>query len=406
MSAINLIGRLRGYVVIQADGYFTERFLNICMRRGILLWDVKRMGETRLYACISIAGFLQLRQIASKTKTHVKIVKRCGLPFFLHRYRKRKPVLAGILLFALIIFYMSSHVMGIDISGAERIPQNAIMEGLREFGLYPGAKLSRLSPQLIQNQMMTKLDDIAWIGINIKGSHVYIKVKERLGVKRELNKNEPCNLIAANSGIIRLLEVKEGQTVVAVNTMVEKGDLLVSGILDSSKEGIRYVHSFGNIYADTIYKKSREYPIEFTEKIYTGNKKVRYSMKLLGYNFNLYLKNRAPYENFDKSFEEKTFKSNFSFFPHVLWKKDTFAEYTPKKTKRSLEQIVALGKKELGEEIEKELDKSTEIKNVDVSYLPLGNKVLVTVEYACRENIALQSPIDKIENLNYDIDST
>lgn len=406
MSAINLIGRLRGYVVIQADGYFTERFLNICMRRGILLWDVKRMGETRLYACISIAGFLQLRQIASKTKTHVKIVKRCGLPFFLHRYRKRKPVLAGILLFALIIFYMSSHVMGIDISGAERIPQNAIMEGLREFGLYPGAKLSRLSPQLIQNQMMTKLDDIAWIGINIKGSHVYIEVKERLGVKRELNKNEPCNLIAANSGIIRLLEVKEGQTVVAVNTMVEKGDLLVSGILDSSKEGIRYVHSFGNIYADTIYKKSREYPIEFTEKIYTGNKKVRYSMKLLGYNFNLYLKNRAPYENFDKSFEEKTFKSNFSFFPHVLWKKDTFAEYTPKKTKRSLEQIVALGKKELGEEIEKELDKSTEIKNVDVSYLPLGNKVLVTVEYACRENIALQSPIDKIENLNYDIDST
>ena len=406
MSAINLIGRLRGYVVIQADGYFTERFLNICMRRGILLWDVKRMGETRLYACISIAGFLRLRQIASKTKTHVKIVKRCGLPFFLHRYRKRKPVLAGILLFALIIFYMSSHVMGIDISGAERIPQNAIMEGLREFGLYPGAKLSRLSPQLIQNQMMTKLDDIAWIGINIKGSHVYIEVKERLGVKRELNKNEPCNLIAANSGIIRLLEVKEGQTVVAVNTMVEKGDLLVSGILDSSKEGIRYVHSFGNIYADTIYKKSREYPIEFTEKIYTGNKKVRYSMKLLGYNFNLYLKNRAPYENFDKSCEEKKLESKFSFLPHVLWKKDTFAEYTPKKTKRSLEQIVALGKKELGEEIEKELDKSTEIKNVDVSYLPLGNKVLVTVEYACRENIALQSPIDKIENLNYDIDST
>lgn len=405
MSAINLIGRLRGYVVIQADGFFTERFLNICMRRGILLWNVRKIGENRICACMSIAGFLRLRQIASKTKTHVKIIKRCGLPFFLHRYRKRKAVFAGLLVFALITFYMSSHVMGIDVVGNERIPKSTIIDGLHEFGLHHGARLSSLSPQLIQNQMMTKIDDIAWIGVNIKGSRVYIEVKERLSTKKELNKTEPCNLIASKNGIVRALEVKEGQTVIKINSMVEKGDLLVSGVIDNSKEGMRYVHSFGDIYADTTYKKAREYPTEFTEKIYTGNKKTRYSVEILGRKIDFFLKKRSPFENFEKNSEEKKLESKLSFLPSVSLKKDVLSEYTPKKAKRSLEQIVALAKKELGGEIEKELDETVEIKNVNVSYLPLGNKVLVTVEYECRENIALQSPIDKIENLNYDIDS-
>ena len=39
-----IIGYLRGYVVICADGLFCERFLNICSNRGIFLWNVRRLG--------------------------------------------------------------------------------------------------------------------------------------------------------------------------------------------------------------------------------------------------------------------------------------------------------------------------------------------------------------------------
>ncbi len=405
MSAINLIGKIRGYVTIQADGYFIERFLNICMRRGILLWNVKKVGETRICACMSIAGFLRVRQIASKTKTHVKIIKRSGFPFFLHRYRKRKAVFIGIILFSAITFYMSSHVMGIDVFGNNRIPTADILCALEEFGLHHGASLSTLDTRLIQNKMMTKLDDIAWIGINLKGARISVEIRERLDTKVELNKDEPCNIVASKSGILRLLEVKNGQTVVRVGSMVEKGELLVSGIVDSSKEGMRYVHSFGDIYADTIYKKTREYPLEYTEKLYTGNSKTRYGIEILGHQINPFFKERSPYENCDKEHEPKEYRAPLSFIPSLFINKYTYSEYIPQKNKRNIEQVVALGKSELGGEIEKEISESAEIKNINVTYLPLGNKIEVTVEYECFENIAAQSPIDKIDFLNYDIDS-
>ncbi len=404
MSAVDLIGRLRGYVIIRADGYFTERFLNICMRRGIFLWDVKKMGDERICASISISDFKAIRQIAAKTRTRVRIIKRCGLPFFVHRYRKRKTVFLGILIFLFIIGYLSSHVVGIDVMGNERIAKEEVISGLREFGVYPGVKISRLDRRLIQNQMMTKLDDIAWIGVNIKGSKVYIEIKERLNTKIPINKDEPCNIIAKKDGVLRRLEVKEGQTVVKINDMVEKGDLLVSGAMDSEVSGIRYVHSFGEIYAGTTYKKTQEYPLEYTEKIYDGKEKSKYSIEIMGKKIKFFIKDRSPYENYEKTTTRKEYNIGFLSLPSIYINCDKYASYIPEKRKRSVEQAVVIGKEELCRELESEIPVDAERKNVNVTYIPFENKVAVTVEYECEENIAEQTAIDKIENMNYDIE--
>ena len=66
---------------------------------------------------ISIPGFRKLKPIIRKTGTKVSIVERFGLPFFLHKYRKRKMFFAGALLFAALIFLMSRYIWNIDIKG-------------------------------------------------------------------------------------------------------------------------------------------------------------------------------------------------------------------------------------------------------------------------------------------------
>ena len=66
---------------------------------------------------IQAKGFRQLKPIIRKTGTKVVIVGRFGLPFFLHKYRKRKMFFAGALLFAVLIFLMSRYIWNIDIRG-------------------------------------------------------------------------------------------------------------------------------------------------------------------------------------------------------------------------------------------------------------------------------------------------
>lgn len=403
MSVEKVIGYLRGYIVICVDGVFCERFLNICSNRGIFLWNVKRRGKDRICACISIGGFKEIRSIARKTRTHVSIIKRQGVPFILHRYRKRKTALLGVLLFFVLLWYLTGHIVGVDITGNQRISTDEIRNQLKECGIYYGADVDKIDSKLIKNQMMTRFDDIAWIGINIKGSRAYIEVKERLDTPIRVDADVPCDIVALKDGVIRLMEVKEGQSLVKTNEFVEKGDLLVSGVVDSKKIGMRYVHSYGEIYAETIYKKTKEYPFKYVEKIYTGNEKKRYSLSIMNKRLKLFFKDEQPFEKRDVAEEEREYKTPFTFIPSLFVETERFIEYTTENRTRSLEEAIALGEAELGGEIEKEIGKNVEVKDKKVTYTENGEKgVFVNVEYLCLENIAQQRIIDKTENLGYD----
>ncbi|MBQ9756891.1 MAG: sporulation protein YqfD [Clostridia bacterium] len=403
MSIEKTIGFLRGYVEIFADGLFTERFLNICMRREIYLWNVKRRGKHRISACISIRGFRLLRPIAKKTKTQIKIVKRHGLPFVLHRYRHRKAAFLGLFLFFAVLWYLSSHIMGISISGNSRITTEEIEQNLKSFGVYRGAPVSQIDSETVKNQLMISLDELSWVGVSIKGSRAYIEIKERLDTKLLEDSSIPCDIVADRDGTILLLEVKDGQTMVKVNQFVTEGDLLVSGLVDSEKVGMRYVHAFGEIFAQTSYKKSGEYSLDFVEKIYSGETKNRYTLTALGKRVPLFNTKKSPFEHYDKEEKITEHHSPLSFLPSVFVKKETYTEYTPKKKARTAEETLAFAEKELSALLDREIQEDTEILDKKVTWQEAGDKRLtVTVEYLCREDIARQRKIDKIEILDYD----
>ncbi|MBR5155768.1 MAG: sporulation protein YqfD [Clostridia bacterium] len=401
MAFTNILAFFKGSVEIEAEGLFLERFLNICMRRGIFLSDVKRISDEKICARIGIGGFKEVRPIAKKTKTRVRIKAREGMPFLIHRYKKRRAVIVGVALFLGILWYLSSHIMGIDIVGNERIKTAEIESQLKNFGLYRGTLVSKIDRRLIQNKMMTTFDEIAWIGINIKGSRAYIEVRERLDTKQSFDEDVPCNIIADRDGVIKALEVRSGQTMVKINDMVEEGDLLVSGAMDSQVAGIRYAHSDGAVYAETIYKKVREYPLEFTEKVYTGQEKKRRSIEVFGQKINLYLKAGQPFEYFDQDNQKAEFCFGKPGGLSVGMTTDVYKEYIPEKRTRTVKQAVELGRQELSGEIAREVGDRAEILSKNVTYQETDKKkVEVTVEIVCREDIARQSAIDKTENID------
>ncbi len=401
MAFTDILAFFKGSVEVEAEGLFLERFLNICMRRGIFLSDVKRISNEKISAKIGIGGFKEVRPVAKKTRTRVRIKSRSGMPFLIHRYKKRRVAAVGLALFLGILWYLSSHIVGIDIAGNERIKTAEIENQLKNFGLYRGIAVSRIDRRLIQNKMMTAFDDIAWIGINVKGSRAYIEVKERLDARQTFDEDVPCNIVADRDGQIVALEVRSGQTMVKINDMVEAGDLLVSGAMDSRVEGIRYAHSEGCVYAETIYKKSGEYPLEFTEKVYTGQEKVRRSIEVFGQSIKLYLKSGQPFEYCDKTEERTDFHPGKPGILSASLTTETYKEYIPEKRTRTVLQAVELGRRELVGAIEKEIDERVEILNKNVTYREIDKtKVEVTVEILCKEDIARQSAIDKTDNMD------
>lgn len=88
-----LLKYILGYVRITVEGYYIERFINICTTSKILIWNLKREKGVRLYLNIGIKDFFEAVKIAKKLKCKVKITQKRGIPFLVHKYKKEKYLL-------------------------------------------------------------------------------------------------------------------------------------------------------------------------------------------------------------------------------------------------------------------------------------------------------------------------
>ena len=63
---------LYGYVIIKVYGKGAERFINICLRRNIDVWNIKPFDDG-IEMCIYIKDFFHIRQVRKKSNVKIKI---------------------------------------------------------------------------------------------------------------------------------------------------------------------------------------------------------------------------------------------------------------------------------------------------------------------------------------------
>ena len=76
MSIRVLLKYILGYVRITVEGYYIERFINICTTSKILIWNLKREKGIKLYLNIGIQDYYKAIKIAKKLKCKVNIEKK------------------------------------------------------------------------------------------------------------------------------------------------------------------------------------------------------------------------------------------------------------------------------------------------------------------------------------------
>ena len=168
---------MKGYVRIRMIGYSAERFLNACAYRNIYIWGLRTVNgnyELNIYA----RDFLTLKPILKKTGIQVRILKKTGFPFWLHRYRKRRMFFFGAAGSVTLIILFSSIIWNIDISGNLTRSDDTLLRFLRANDVKSGMLKTQVDCERIVKDIRKEYDDIVWVSASVEGSRLKIQIKE------------------------------------------------------------------------------------------------------------------------------------------------------------------------------------------------------------------------------------
>lgn len=374
MKAMNKFRKYRkGTISMEISSLMPEKFINLLWRNGIVAKNIKKVNITTVMLEINLSDYGEISKLAKRADAKIVIVGRNGLSFFLMKLKNRSALSIGVILFAGLIYYLSTFIWNIEITTEHYISPYELRNQIKALGITPGLRKKNIDVYDIENKITRNNDEIMWIKVRIEGIKLKVDVIERQSPPIIISKKAPGDLIANKEGIVARVFTTEGTAVVKMGDTIQKGDILVKG--EQGKEGSVYpVHAQGEVIAKTFYEKIREVPLSTRLNVRTGKSISNLYIKFL--NKKIYLKNSLiPYSKYDKIEARNNFINS-----------EIYYEVQEKNIAADASKITA----EMYAAILRDLDKNVVIIDKIVDAKKEIDKYIIKVLVVAEENIALE----------------
>lgn len=387
-----ILSYLIGFVRVEIEGYYIERFINICRKQKVIIWNLKREKNVKLKLNVRVKEFKEICQIAKKTKCKVKIEKKKGIPFLLHRYQKRKLFFILLIILLVLIMVSSQFIWNVEIQEEQGKILENIEEDIEEMGLKNGKWKANINTKEIINRIRLKRQDIAWMGIELKGTNAIVKLVKADEKPEVINEEEYCSIVSDKEGIITKINAQNGTANVKVGDVVKQGDILINGWMEGKYTGIRYVHAKGEIQAKVWYTKHKKVLYNTTEQMETGNIEEQYEVEINNFKINLH-KGVSKFEIYDTIETESKFKIFSDFYLPISIIKKTNKELKSVEKKYEVEEAKNIGIQELQQELEQEIQDKEKIMNKNINTYEQADGIDIYVTYEVLEEIGTNEKI-------------
>ncbi len=244
--------------MIQVEGPGLERFLNRALAAGARLWNVRRKSRSCMTLEISAKDFLcRMPKARREARCRIRILERHGAPFVIARFRWRKLLVAGCLLFACGIFAASTRLWRVEVQGCYRVPEAVVYRALEQAGIEVGMSSAKIVNADVAKAVSAFDQRIAWTGVRTVGVTLHVEVVEAEPIPQLPDESVPTDVIAQKDGLIEKVTAYSGKANVAPGDAVRAGDVLIRGdITREDAEKPLLVHAEGEVLAKVWYEAS------------------------------------------------------------------------------------------------------------------------------------------------------
>ena len=285
---------MNSYLILKVSGKNIPKFILRCKNNNINILKLEQISYKEALIKINYKDYDKLLKI--KSIYDITLINNTGFLKFKELLNKHKYFLIMFTFGILFLIYLCNIIFEVDVISTNNELNNLIKKDLENYNIKKyKLKKSYKEKERIKSELLEKYNDtIEWIEITDVGTKYGVQVVERKKKVTE-EKNEYTNIVASKSGVLRKIYAEEGVKVVDNNTYVNKGDIIISGAITKDEEIKKIVNAKGKVYAEVWYNVNIEFPLEYTEKRYTNEKKKSVYMRL----GNKYISKRR-FKNFER----------------------------------------------------------------------------------------------------------
>lgn len=253
---IEFLRYIFGYINFKAYGGLADRFLNLCTREKIPLWNIKNINGN-IFATTTVSGYFLLKSPAKKSGMKLLSLEKKGLKFFLKNNKSKLGILVGLVAFFCVITVLSQFVWSVSVVGNSALENDYLLSAFEKHGVKVGARISEIDAKETAQNVVAEIPNLSWAAVNRKGTVIVIEVREKVIAPEIYDNKTPTNVVASEDGVILSIDVLYGTEETKPGWAVTKGDLLISGIITRADGKEIFIHADG--YVKALVKKKQEF---------------------------------------------------------------------------------------------------------------------------------------------------
>lgn len=365
----------KGTVKIEVMSTSVNKLINYLWKKNIQILKLRYINIKTVQFTIYIKDFDKFLKAMKKIGGSYTVLEKDIISYFLVKIKNRASLLVGLIIFILMIYVYSTHIWRIDIKTTKYISPFEIRQLLKDEKIDIGVGKKNFDYDALEEKLMEKNKNIAWVSIETVGSKLNVDVIEKI-IPPEFSKEEENNdIVATKDGQILRIYTTSGTACVKPGDIVRKGQTLIQSI--QGKEGSTYaVPAKGVVNAKTYYEEVKRVNFKEVTQERTG-KKVEDIYFTVG-GKKIYLKKSV--NKFDKYDRIENKGLNFT--------KETIYELKDVEKNLNEEDEINKAENELVNRINLNISKDVKVIDKIVEKNPIDGGCEVRVVLTCEENIS------------------
>ncbi len=351
----------------------------------------KKETNSSLILEIEEEQFQRVKKLAPTYE--ITILKRTGISYIINLYKTKKVFLFSILFAFLVVTILTNITFSIRIVETDSAIKEMLLDDLKENGIVKyHFKVSYKKKEQIRQKILEKeKSSLEWLEIEELGTMYQVKAIKRVNNPKEENLM-PRSIVAKKKGRITRIEADYGEVTAKKNDVVEKGDIIISGLIKNKDEIKTKVVAKGKVYAEVWYQVNLSLPSIYQEETKTGKQKNVLEILFLD-------KNIIPFELFkyqNSINKEKVIYYNklIPFQLNLTKKEEIKIKQVTYQNKSSQKEIKQLAIKKLHQHL------GNDIKILSINVLKKkvsADRIEVELFFKVEENITSYSSLENID---------